>query len=59
MLGMALAMLALTARPQNYTQTFTLQPGWNSLWLEVQPENNDASVVFAGLPLESAWTSSP
>jgi hypothetical protein len=46
---------ALRAAPL-HTQTFTLQPGWNSLWLEVQPANNDASAVFAGLPLESAWT---
>ncbi len=38
------------------TQTFTLQPGWNSVWLEVQPENANPSAVFAGLPLESVWT---
>jgi len=49
-------VLATVAAAQDYTQTFTLQPGWNSIWLEVQPANNSASAVFAGLPLESVWT---
>src|SRR6185436_857450 len=38
------------------TQTITLQPGWNSVYLEVQPSNNTANAVFGGLPLASVWT---
>ncbi|MEO7794487.1 MAG: hypothetical protein ABIV06_06910 [Thermoanaerobaculia bacterium] len=41
------------------TQTFVLQPGWNSVFLEVRPEPNDSESVFGGLPLASAWTWNP
>jgi hypothetical protein len=37
------------------TQTILLQPGWNAVWLEVQPEPRDTDTVFAGLPVESVW----
>ena len=45
--------------PTDVTQTFVLQPGWNSVFLEVRPEANDAEAVFGGLPLASAWTWNP
>ncbi len=38
------------------TQSFTLQPGWNAVWLEVEPPDRAPAAVFAGLPLASAWT---
>jgi hypothetical protein len=41
---------------QNVTQTISLQPGWNSVWLEVAPTNSDPNVVFAGVPVASVWT---
>ena len=41
------------------TQSFQLQPGWNSVFLEVRPEDNSAEAVFGGLPLASAWTWNP
>ena len=44
------------ARAQNITQSITLQPGWNSVYVEVQPTNDAANAVFAGLPIASAWT---
>jgi hypothetical protein len=37
------------------TQTITLNPGWNSVFLEVQPANPDCDAVFAGVPVESVW----
>jgi len=40
-------------------QTFLLRPGWNSLYLEVEPEQNDPPTVFAGLPVTSVWTRIP
>jgi len=41
---------------QQLTQTITLKPGWNAVWLEVDPTNRNPTVVFAGLPLLSVWT---
>ncbi len=55
MLGAASAA-ELRAGVADITQTFVLQPGWNSVFLEVRPEPNDAEAVFGGLPLASAWT---
>ncbi|MHC4211787.1 MAG: hypothetical protein ACYSWP_00305, partial [Planctomycetota bacterium] len=40
-------------------QTVTLEPGWNSVYLEVQPEPRDCNVVFAGGPIESVWCWNP
>src|SRR5580765_2794861 len=37
------------------TQTITLNPGWNAVFLEVQPANDDCDVVFQGVPVESVW----
>jgi hypothetical protein len=38
------------------TQSIDLQPGWNSIFLEVQPASNDTVSVFSGLPISSVWT---
>jgi hypothetical protein len=59
-LGRALAMAAFVAlgspaRAQWVDQTITLNPGWNAVFLEVQPEPADADLVFANLPVESVW----
>jgi hypothetical protein len=37
------------------TQSIDLRPGWNAVYLEVQPEPDDSDQVFAGLPIESVW----
>ncbi len=38
-------------------QNLTLHPGWNSIFLDVQPDPSDPSAVFAGLPQgSSVWT---
>ena len=37
------------------TQTITLNPGWNAVYLEVQPANPDCDAAFNGLPVESVW----
>ncbi len=41
---------------QSVTQTITLQPGWNAVYLEVQPSDHTANAVFGGLPVASVWT---
>lgn len=60
----ALAVMALHSLPASgavaeVTQTFTLHPGWNAVFLEVRPEDNSSESVFGGLPLASAWTWNP
>jgi hypothetical protein len=52
---LALSMAPERARAQWTTQTITLNPGWNAVFLEVQPANPDCDAVFAGLPIESVW----
>jgi len=37
------------------TQTIALQPGWNAVYLEAQPEPAVCDAIFAGLPVESVW----
>ena len=37
------------------TQTVTMQPGWNAVYLHVQPEPRDTASVFAGVPIDSVW----
>jgi hypothetical protein len=44
------------AQGQQFTQTITLKPGWNAVWLEVDPTNRAPASVFGGLPLASVWT---
>jgi len=39
------------------TQKFTLSPGWNAIFLDVQPELMDPATVFSEIKnLESVWT---
>jgi hypothetical protein len=38
------------------TQSFSLHPGWNAIYLEVQPDPSDTETVFSELEnLESVW----
>jgi hypothetical protein len=54
-LALFLSAGAASAQPR-WTQTFELTPGWNAIYLHVQPFDTDPAVVFDGLPLLSAWT---
>ncbi|MBI5632120.1 MAG: hypothetical protein HZA15_01400 [Nitrospirae bacterium] len=38
------------------TQTFNLHPGWNAIFVEVEPEQKDMEVILQGLPLAGIWT---
>ena len=40
-------------------QSFQLQPGWNSIYLEVQPDPDSIEAAFAGIPVASVWTWHP
>ncbi|MEK7677548.1 MAG: hypothetical protein AAB676_17100 [Verrucomicrobiota bacterium] len=61
--GRMLSLLAVTGAAsglpvsaQTTTQTFTLQPGWNAIYLEVEPPNTAVGVVFTNVPIDSVWT---
>ncbi|MBB5207152.1 hypothetical protein [Chiayiivirga flava] len=36
-------------------QSFDLRPGWNAIYLELDPGRNDIEQIFAGVPVESVW----
>lgn len=42
-----------------YEQVFVLHPGWNAIYLEVEPETDDLASAFAGVPVGSVWTWMP
>lgn len=57
-LGVAALLLAAGAAAQDggvRTQTMVLQPGWNSIFVEVIPQPADLDAVFNGLPVKSVW----
>jgi hypothetical protein len=37
------------------TQTITLQPGWNAVWLTVDPTQPDPKDVFGSVPVTQVW----
>lgn len=37
------------------TQSIELQPGWNAVYVEIEPENNDIETIFSGIPVASVW----
>ena len=43
------------AQAQWVTQSLPLQPGWNAVFLEIDPSPDECDAVFAGLPVESVW----
>jgi hypothetical protein len=58
-LGFLLAWLLCTltheAQAQWVQQQFALKPGWNAVFLEVNPAPAECDALFAGLPIESVW----
>jgi len=44
------------APAQEMVQSFVLQPGWNSIFLEVQPTNTAPDAVFTNAEIRSVWT---
>lgn len=37
------------------TQSIDLHPGWNAVYVEIEPENNDIETIFSGIPVASVW----
>lgn len=60
--GFLCTMCAAPAMGQFRVQEFDLQQGWNSVYLEVDPADNDADTVFVTQPpgaIDTVWTWSP
>src|SRR3954470_23231891 len=57
LLVLCAVMLAgtFTARGQWTNQSFALRPGWNAVYLELQPEPQQCDFLFANVPVESVW----
>ena len=54
--AVAFLLLSASVAPAQWaTQSIVLQPGWNAVYLEVQPEPRECDAVFAELPVESVW----
>lgn len=56
MAAVLLSMVAATGAVAATTQTITLRPGWNAVFLEVQPDVRAPATIFKDLPVESVWT---
>lgn len=52
--GVLLALSA-PAFAQWKTQTISLRPGWNAVFVEVQPAPAEPADVFRDIPIESVW----
>lgn len=50
-----MVITAISEASELHTQEFNLVPGWNAIYLEVQPEASDPQTVFSGVPVESVW----
>lgn len=55
LIALGLSCLCLPVWAQWTSQSIPLQPGWNAVYLEVQPEPNDCETLFKGVPVESVW----
>ncbi|AKS42486.1 hypothetical protein [Wenzhouxiangella marina] len=49
------ALFMFGAKASTYEQVIQLQPGWNAIYVEVQPEVDSIEQVFAGIPVASVW----
>jgi len=46
----------ISAYGEPMTQEITLQPGWNAIYLLVQPDPPGCDEIFNGIPIKSVWT---
>ena len=57
-IGLGALLCALVSNDLNAAsteQTIELQPGWNAIYVELEPDNDTIEQVFAGLPVASVW----
>ncbi|OGV92015.1 MAG: hypothetical protein A3K19_03420 [Lentisphaerae bacterium RIFOXYB12_FULL_65_16] len=56
LLALICLLAAMPGHGQTVTQQVTLNPGWNAVYLEVQPDPADVATVFNGVAVASVWT---
>ncbi|MCX7554065.1 hypothetical protein OS175_09260 [Marinicella sp. S1101] len=39
----------------NMQQSFELKPGWNAIYVELEPNQNRIEDIFSGIPIKSVW----
>jgi hypothetical protein len=49
----------LPAQTTTITRTWTLVPGWNSIFVDVDPVSDSPATVFSGLPIDQVWAYFP
>ena len=49
-LSIFMTLLCAAAQAQGGSQTITIRPGWNAVFLEIQPEPNECATVFSSAP---------
>src|SRR5699024_5892850 len=54
-LGLAVANPVAAQQSGTVQQVIDLEPGWNAVYLYVEPDERDIRKVFAGLPIASVW----
>lgn len=59
LIGACAALCSVPGFAEWTTQRMELRPGWNSVFLDVQPDAAACETVFAGLPIRSVWTWNP
>ncbi|MGV6853353.1 MAG: hypothetical protein ACWA5R_14410 [bacterium] len=56
MMVLSLTLLMVSqAMAESVTQVFNLQPGWNAIYLEIEPDEDDIEQIFASIPVLSVW----
>jgi hypothetical protein len=58
LLGGAAVLLVLAGLPssaRSLEQVIDLEPGWNAVFVRLDPQVNDIEAVFADLPVKSVW----
>lgn len=53
--ALALLLTPLGSRAVDMSQTITLRPGWNAIYVTVEPNQKEIESVFAGIPVRSVW----
>lgn len=54
--GLLLLLAGTCAHAQGAAQqTIDLQPGWNAIHIQLEPDERDIATVFSGLPIASVW----
>lgn len=56
LIWVAMGLATCNAYGAQVTRTYTLQSGWNAIYLDIEPDDSDPATVFNGISqIESVW----